>query len=149
MLPKGPEKDGQAEEFWVFSCWISLPWFRWSFIHFNNFYWVPVLGTWARLCTGVWATVGTGHPGWFSGVCQLGFLVAGLRIFCFPFISVFTSLHLSWKADRITDSRAVWHLVGLSHWATGESSEGGRWVRLGVWILLAVFPARIEGHSSF
>ena len=53
----------------------SLPFFCCSFINLNNFCWVPVLGH-----ALYWATVGTGYPGWFSEVCQLGLQVARLGI---------------------------------------------------------------------
>lgn len=80
--------------------------------------------------------MGTGSPGWFSEVCQVGLQVARLRIFCFPSRSIFIPLCLSRKADHITGSLAVWRLAGLSLWPTGENSEAERCVKLGIWTLL-------------
>ena len=128
----------------------SLPLFCCSFIHLNNFCQVPVLGQALYWALG-YRNRGTGYPGWFSEVCQLGLQVARLGIFCFPSRSIFIPLHLSWKADHITGSLAFWRLAGLSLWPTGESSEAERCVKLGIWTLLDClhYPPPPESHSSF
>ena len=136
MSPRGLGKDGQAEEFWVFSCWIRVCLCSTGPLLISTIS-IECL-FWTRLFTRLRATVGSGHPGWFLEVCQLGFLFTELGIFHLPSRSIFISLF--WKADHITGSLAVWHLVGLSRWPTGESSETERWVRLEVWILLDCLP---------
>ena len=121
MSPRGLGKDGQAEEFWVFSCWIRVCLCSAGSLLISTIS-IECL-FWTRLFTRLWATVGTGHPGWFLEVCQLGFLFTELGIFHLPSRSIFISLF--WKADHITGSLAIWHLVGLSCWPTGESSTAG------------------------